>query len=220
MLFIAKGAALWRAQLGSNEPGWVMDESKQWLLNEYYSPFSAERMKPRFDSAAEGRANPKGIPCLYLAEDVKTAMSEVRPWIGASITLGRFEITRNINIIDLTLRTPVTLRDASKGKNIKLQELESKNWEEIDAAFARPVSPTDSKADYVPTQIIAELFKVNGYDGIRYASSLGRGHNLALFDLYYADVVGLFVYNTNNLDFQFEPHPLEVNVSGKRYPSV
>lgn len=38
-------------------------------------------------------------------------------------------------------------------------------------------------SDYVPTQIIAELIKSLGYDGIAYKSSLANGHNIALFDL-------------------------------------
>src|ERR1700761_4610044 len=33
-----------------------------------------DRMKPLRDSAKEGRINPKGIPCLYLSDDEKTAM--------------------------------------------------------------------------------------------------------------------------------------------------
>lgn len=40
-------------------------------------------MKPLSNSASEGRANPKGIPYLYVATDKETAMSEVRPSLGA-----------------------------------------------------------------------------------------------------------------------------------------
>ena len=43
-------------------------------------PFESQRMKPKTDAAKEGLVNPKGIPCLYVATDETTAISEVRPW--------------------------------------------------------------------------------------------------------------------------------------------
>ncbi|MFL6450471.1 MAG: RES domain-containing protein [Bryobacteraceae bacterium] len=52
-------------------------------------------------------------------------------------------------------------------------------------AFSTPVTRDGSLADYAPTQILAELFKLKGYDGIRHKSLLneGKGTNLALFDI-------------------------------------
>lgn len=45
------------------------------------------------------------------------------------------------------------------------------------------------KADYVPTQVIAELLKNSGYDGIFYKSSLSKdGVNVAFFDPKVAEV--------------------------------
>ena len=49
--------------------------------------FAPNRMKPLVNKAIEGRINPKGIPYLYLSTKKETAMSEVRPWIGAAIAL-------------------------------------------------------------------------------------------------------------------------------------
>src|SRR3546814_9987253 len=51
-----------------------------------------ERMRPLADRATEGRANPKGIPMLYLCSSKDAAMSEVRPWLGSMVSLGHFEI--------------------------------------------------------------------------------------------------------------------------------
>ena len=48
-------------------------------------------MKPLGGRATDGRANPRGIPCLYLATTKETAMSEVRPWIGSYVSAGQFE---------------------------------------------------------------------------------------------------------------------------------
>ncbi|MFZ0569740.1 MAG: RES domain-containing protein [Rhodomicrobium sp.] len=44
-------------------------------------------MKPIPNWLSEGRANPRGIPYLYLASTRDTALAEVRPWIGSHITV-------------------------------------------------------------------------------------------------------------------------------------
>src|SRR5256885_7122807 len=65
------GAPFWRAQLGH---AWRTTQQED---NEHEVPcaYSRERMKPLLSSAKEGRANPKGIPYLYLATDRDTAMA-------------------------------------------------------------------------------------------------------------------------------------------------
>lgn len=74
----------------------------------------------------------------------------------------------------------------------------------IDKAFAKPVNPSDDIADYVPTQIIAELFKSEGFDGITYRSSLGDGHNIALFDLDVAELINCFLFEVKSVKFNFD----------------
>ncbi|MBV9156286.1 MAG: RES family NAD+ phosphorylase [Acidobacteriaceae bacterium] len=65
--------------------------------------FLPERMKPLRDSSSEGRVNPKGKACLYLATDSNTALAEVRPWRGAHISLGLFKVTRDCALIDFSM---------------------------------------------------------------------------------------------------------------------
>jgi hypothetical protein len=48
----------------------------------------------------------------------------------------------------------------------------------INDAFAEPVTNTDDGADYAPTQILGELFKCAGYDGIRYKSKYSEFESL------------------------------------------
>lgn len=189
---------LWRAQLGCN---WeAVCENKEHLYD-IPAPYSQERMKPLVGQATEGRANPKGIPFLYLASERDTALAEVRPWMGSLISVGQFRTLRQLRIVNCT-----TDRE---GFNIYLEgepspeAREEAVWAHIDHAFAVPVSRSDDVADYVPTQIIAELFKVSGFDGIAYRSSLGPGHNIALFDIDAAEVVNRFLFKVENLKFEF-----------------
>src|SRR2546430_9420770 len=81
---------LWRAQLGH---GWdtITQEDDKF---EVPGPFSPDRMKPLPHSAREGRVNPKGIPCLYLAADRDTAMAEGRPLLGSLGSVGQFKMMK------------------------------------------------------------------------------------------------------------------------------
>ena len=47
-----------------------------------------------------GRANPSGIIFLYLAEDEKTAIYEVRPFISQDVSVAQFELTKDLKIFD------------------------------------------------------------------------------------------------------------------------
>ena len=56
-----EGFVLWRAQLGHE----YREEKQGDEVFEIEAAYSPARMKPLPDKAYDGRANPKGIPCLY-----------------------------------------------------------------------------------------------------------------------------------------------------------
>ena len=184
----------WRAQLGNE---WYQP-------NEYVEepiPYAAERMKPLKDQSREGRANPKGIAYLYLATSRETALAEVRPWVGSMVSVAQFKTIRELRLVNCT--TDEKGRRVYLDKEPSPPEREEAVWAEIDRAFAQPVNPSDDLADYIPTQIIAELFKANGFDGVAYRSSLGREHNVALFDIDAAELVNRFLFELESLKFKF-----------------
>lgn len=193
-----EGRIFWRAQEGH---GWdsIQQDDDEF---EVPGPHSQDRMRPRSHVATEGRANPKGIPCLYLATDEETAMAEVRPSVGSYVSVGQFKTFR-----------PLTLFDCSVGHDSRFtfffeepdgEERERAVWNDIDRAFSEPVTVGDSTADYAPTQIISEIFKREGYDGVVYKSNLGSGLNLALFDLNAADIINCFLYRVKSVVFEFD----------------
>ncbi len=195
---LAKEKILWRAQIGCD---WEPIHEQGEHIDDNPVPLRPARMKPLRGRASEGRDNPKGIPCLYLATNRDTALAEVRPWIGSFISVGQFKILRELRLINCTTDT--------KGfifylKEPSFEKREESVWSDIDRAFARPVSPSDDLADYVPTQIIAELFKTNNFDGIAYRSSLGDGHNIALFDLDVVKLVSCYLFKAENIRFDFK----------------
>jgi hypothetical protein len=56
----------------------------------------------------------------------------------------------------------------------------------------------------VPTQILAEVFRAHGFDGIVYRSLLGEGLNVALFDCKAAELINCCLYETQTVHFGFD----------------
>ena len=191
------GAALWRAQLGCEwEPEYPDGED----IVDVPQPLPPQRMIPLEDRASEGRANPKGIPVLYCATHRDTALAEVRPWIGSYVSVGHFRVARELRIINFTTEDRPRLFLMG---DIPPEDRDKAVWVAIDRAFARPVARTDDIGEYVATQVIAETCKVRGFDGIAYRSSLGEGHNIALFDIRAAHLVGCHLFEARKLYFKF-----------------
>lgn len=168
--------------------------------------YDSRRMKPLSDRASEGRANPAGIPVLYLATSVETAVAETRPWVGADISVGTFKTVRDLKLVKFTRKEPasafriVGLSAIFGSEEISPEKVIEAVWADIDEAFSRPVSRDDSStAEYAPTQILAELFKDAGYDGIAYNSHFNGGFNLALFDVLSADIVSCAPYEVTSI---------------------
>lgn len=196
---VKKDSVLWRAQLGH---AWRTEYQGEEVIGEIPCAFPPERMKPLENSASEGRANPKGIPYLYLATDRDTALSEVRPWIGSVISAGQFGTNRELRLIDFSV-------EYGKEKHFFFSEPSDEQktqavWSHIDNAFSKPVTESDSSSDYAPTQVIAEFIRSKGYDGIAYKSSLANGHNIALFDLESARLLNCVTHEARSLSFEFE----------------
>lgn len=197
---VRAGYSLWRAQLGH---GWRPFQSDSEYVGDIPCAYPPERMKPIPGRATEGRANPKGIPVLYMSNRRDTAMSEVRPWIGSLVSCARFETTKDLTLVDLSVHHAASFvfyfeepKPATRARTV---------WTQIDQAFAKPVTSADQTADYVPTQIISELFKHEGYDGLAYKSAFGEsGYNIALFDLESARLTTCTLYQVDSAFFSFK----------------
>lgn len=131
----------------------------------------ASFIPPDENKIQAGRANPKFIRYLYVAEEPITALKEVRPLIFNNINLAEIQVKESLKIANLSV-------------NIDTDSIEQ-NFDKyllsyIQGAFSIPTNKTD---DYLPTQIISEYIKNIGYDGVRFNSSLHRlGVNLTIYN--------------------------------------
>lgn len=148
------GKLFWRAQLGHylRRVGKLSDGYKEEVA---YGP---SRMKPRAERASEGRVNPKGIPCLYLSTTADAAMSEVRPWVGAAISLAQFKVLRPLTIVDCSvlegqyfnlafLNRTFDAFTSTTSTTPSPDEFEKIVWAAIDTAFSAPVTESDDVAN-------------------------------------------------------------------------
>jgi hypothetical protein len=132
--------------------------------------------------ASHGRANPAGIPYLYLASKPETAVAEVRPHTGEIACVADFTIPE-IQAVDLRnprkLVSPFILDDAAAIGHLRA---DLPFLERVGEELTRPVLPSGAAIDYIPSQYLCEFIKKSGFDGVVYRSSVSDGINLALFD--------------------------------------
>ncbi|KYO57687.1 RES family NAD+ phosphorylase (plasmid) [Tistrella mobilis] len=132
--------------------------------------------------ASHGRANPAGIPYLYLGSKPETAVAEIRPHTGEIACVAEFKVP-DIRAVDLrnprALVSPFILADASEIGELRA---DLPFLERLGDELTRPVLPSGAAIDYIPSQYLCEFIKDCGFDGVVYRSSVSDGINLALFD--------------------------------------
>jgi len=133
--------------------------------------------------ASHGRANPAGIPYLYLGSSPVAAISEIRPHTGERACVADFTTPPDLRLIDLRnprkMVSPFLLEDAS---DIGRMRNDLPFLERLGDELTRPVVPQSAAIDYTPSQYLCEFIKNCGYQGVIYRSSVSDGINLALFD--------------------------------------
>lgn len=205
---VSANAILYRAQRGV-EYSPILDQDGN-EVSEEPRGFDSNRMKPITNRAIEGRVNPAGIPILYLASEKQTAISEVRPWIGSEISVAQFKILKNLRAINLTLghskssMSHLTLSQILEEEPMDAETKHKCVWADIDSAFSKPVTFSEDTADYVPTQILTELFKNEGFEAAIYRSHFGKkGHNIALFNVGDADCINCAPYEVKEIEVKY-----------------
>lgn len=166
---IEKKDILYRARLHSNADSEAFTEENMFC--------------PPKHIAGGGRANPSGIPYLYLSDNEETILYEIRASYLDEITVASFgladHIEENIVISDFT-EVPSLFTPNQINKRIKSTLLKKI----ISRDLSTPMRRYDSDLDYIPTQFICEFIKVfTNVQGIKFRSSLHNvGNNLVLFD--------------------------------------
>jgi hypothetical protein len=157
---------------------------------------------PSKEFASGGRANPAGIPFLYLSDNVETVLYEVRASYLDELSIGTFQLKPefdSIKLVDFTEDTPL-FQPSIINQTIKSKLLRQK----ISTDLSKPMRRYDSELEYIPTQFICEFIKVfTGALGIRFNSSLHpKGNNVVLFDHYLMNCNSVKQVKINSINLQ------------------
>ena len=133
---------------------------------------------PPPEMTKQGRCNEKNEPVLYIAEDMYTALAEVRPGKRQRINIAEFRLLKDLKVIDIIYK-----------ENSSYDSL----YDFLSLYFY--IVYNDRDEYYKITQHIAKQVKDMGFDGIRYSSSLSAtGLNIVLFDVNIAKCINSKVY--------------------------
>ncbi|WP_440960419.1 RES family NAD+ phosphorylase [Paenibacillus nitricinens] len=162
---------------------------------------------PHPSVATAGRANSEGISHLYLANEIGTVISEIRPNLSDTVYIGKFRLDEKLKVIDFRLLKNL---DVFEFDDPTMFAINLENFHKINRAISKPIRSGDGKLDYLPTQIIVDYIKsLNetksaGYHGIVFESSVSmNGYNLMLFDPDSISCVRIEKRTINNLSYGF-----------------
>lgn len=127
-----------------------------------------------------GRCNHDFEICLYATKDVDTAISELKPLIDEKISVAKLINHEDLNLVDLSFS------NSRINKYILKAFLDSPIEEQKDA--------------YIYTNVICDVVKKCGYDGIIYSSCQNRAnYNYAIFNYDCCEVVSSDVYKVESI---------------------
>ncbi len=137
---------------------------------------------PKAEIASAGRANPLGIPYLYLSDREDTVLYEIRATYLDEVSIGTFYKKSDKEDILISDFTEIPSLYGSNDRTKKIQSTLLKQL--ISKDLSKPIRRYDSELEYIPTQFICEFIKIiTNVKGIKFKSSLHKlGNNLVIFD--------------------------------------
>lgn len=180
----------------------------QKLYRSRITPIGQKKIKcnkmgcPPKELATAGRANPIGIPYLYLSDSAKTTYFEVRAVYLDKLSVGTFRIERDLELVDFIYDVNLFLAYNDGIAPLKEVVIKKKIIDAISDDLSKPLRRYDSELEYVPTQLICEYCKrIVGADGISFESSLYKGgRNYVLFDGNAAKCIRVDIHEITQID--------------------
>ena len=171
------------------------------------SGFPANEMSaPPAGKSSEGRANARGITCLYVANDIETTLHEVRAGVFDFVSVGTFRLKQDIVVVDLPAITEIS--PFEEGLEYLDHAINKQHLKKLNSEMSKPLRRSDSTLDYVPTQYVVDFIKSiehkerQEYDGIKYNSTTNpEGYNLAIFKPDLFECIAVDVYDIEKLQY-------------------
>ena len=180
----------------------VTDISRVGKEENFYGYNAKDSFAPPPERTRDLRANYRYIPYLYCANNPYVALAEVRPRLGAMVSIATIVTKEPITLLDLTLQQKPPKMTAAK---VNL-------FQDLSILYSTPVTNDDDILDYIPTQYIAEYAKSKHYDGIAFSSSvvpeINKKHperyNVVVFNFDKCEVVRSNLISVGSINFECE----------------
>ncbi len=156
--------------------------------------------KPPAKISTAGRANPMGIPYLYAASNIKTAIAEIRPHKGDNITVAKFEVKEALILADLRNPRESVSPFGLDEDGVNQIFIDLDYLCHLGDELSKPILPREAHLEYLSSQYLCELIKHCGYDGVIYKSSVGDGDNYAVFSDDKLEAIETKVYSVDNVE--------------------
>lgn len=160
----------------------------------------SEMGKPPEKVSMAGRANPIGIPYLYTASNIKTAIAEIRPHKGDNITVAKFKVTKSLTLVDLRNPRQSISPFALEEDGLNQIFIDLDYLCHLGDELSKPILPREAHLEYLSSQYLCELIKHCGFDGVIYKSSVGNGDNYAIFSDNKLEAIVTELYNIDNIN--------------------
>ena len=135
--------------------------------------------------AKAGRMNASGISVFYGALEAGSALAEVRPVVGSKVVVAKFELLRDVQLLDLRALESLTCEGSIFDPNYALELSRHSFLNILSKRLVLPVMPNDQDHEYLITQAVADYLaslQEPTVDGIIFPSVQdGIGVNVVLF---------------------------------------
>jgi hypothetical protein len=205
----------YRARIGITKTYTRCHEDNE--LETLHRPYLGDQIgAPPPPLATAGRLNRVGVSFLYLATDKLTAAAEVRPHPGHLLSIVGFTSKKDIRVADFGAIDIVDF--SSSDESLHVYHLGLTIGHEI----GMPIPPEDRQR-YSLTQLLADILRQQGYEGVRFPSSVAPGANLCVFKpelfVVHPDTatvleVAALKYRTKELKHLVEPTDIDFPLNG------
>ncbi len=159
---------------------------------------------PPNSKASDGRANPKGISYLYLSNDIKTALFEVRANLYDYISVAKFKLKENLQVINLSSKV-IDIFTFLDNDLLEEQIIHQPFISRLEQELAKPHRKSDSELDIFQLNIFLNLSNLWGLMGIEFKSAQNPdGYNLAIFHPVKFDAISVEVVEVTKLDIEYQ----------------
>lgn len=141
----------------------------------------------------------------YLADSRDTTLYEIRAGIYDYVTVGKFILKEDIDVINLADIDKVSpFVGIQYGFDFTQYAINIDHLKMIGNEIAKPLR-NDNHLDYLPTQYISDYIRSRGHDGIEYISTMRKkGVNLAVFDEAKLKCTDVSVYDITSISYNYE----------------